>query len=239
MDVIIYDDQELLILKRQVLTLESELNYSYNELAEIEKTINNFSNKHNQELGEVLKNLLKFRKEKLEVEKDLNKKKQKDFEEAKAEYEEFNENYEFLKTEKLFDLNDEEKIEIKKAYRKATKLCHPDIVSNDFKIQAEEIFKELKKAYEENNIKRVKEILDNLEKENLFVNKSESITEKSKLKIEILNLKNKLDKIISEIESVKSSEPYITIIKIDDWDNYFKIKKSILKEELNYLQNSE
>lgn len=87
MDVIIYDDQELLILKRQVLTLESELNYSYNELAEIEKTINNFSNKHNQELGEVLKNLLKFRKEKLEVEKDLNKKKQKDFEEAKAEYE--------------------------------------------------------------------------------------------------------------------------------------------------------
>ena len=111
--------------------------------------------------------------------------------------------------------------------------------TNDFKIQAEEIFKELKKAYEENNIKRVKEILENLEKEKLFVNKSESITEKSKLKIEILNLKNKLDKIISEIESVKSSEPYITIIKIDDWDNYFKIKKSILKEELNYLQNSE
>lgn len=239
MDIIIYDDQELIKLKIEAKALEIDFNLKNDELVEIGKIINNFSIKHNQELGEVLKNLLKFRKEKLEVEKDLNKKKKKEFEEAKAEYEEFNENYEFSKTENLFDLNDEEKIEIKKAYRKATKLCHPDIVSNDFKIQAEEIFKELKKAYEENNIKRVKEILENLEKEKLFVNKSESITKKSKLKIEILNLKNKLDKIISEIENLKSKEPYLTIIKIEDWDKYFKTKKSILLEELNYLQNNE
>lgn len=238
MNIVIYDDQELSKLKNEVKEIEIDFNFKSDELSEIEKIIRNFSIKQNQELGEVLNNLLKFRKEKLEVEKDASKKKKKEFEEAKAEYEEFNESYQFSKTEKLFELNDDEKIEIKKAYRKATKLCHPDIVSNELKNQAEEIFNELKKTYEENNIKRVKEILKNLEKGNLFVNKSESITEISKMKVEILKLKTKLEKIIFEIENLKSTDPYLTIIQIEDWDNYFKIKKNILDEELNYLQNN-
>ena len=238
MNIVIYDDQELSKLKNEARNLETDFNFKSDELSEIEKIIRNFSIKQNQELGEILNNLLKYRKEKLEAEKDTSKKKKKEFEEAKAEYEEFNENYEFSKTEKLFELTDDEKIEIKKAYRKATKLCHPDIVSNELKNQAEEIFNELKKAYEENNIKKVKEILENLEKGNLFVNKSESITEISKLKVEIIKLKTKLEKIISEIENLKSTDPYLTIIKIEDWDNYFKTKKNILTEELNYLQNN-
>ncbi len=58
------------------------------------------------------------------------------------------------------------------------------------------------------------------------------------MKIEIENLKNKLDKLASEIENLKSTEPYLTIINIEDWDKYFKKKKNILIEELNYLQNN-
>ena len=42
MDIILYDDQELLKLKIEVKTLEIDFNLKNDELAEIEKIINNY-----------------------------------------------------------------------------------------------------------------------------------------------------------------------------------------------------
>ena len=68
------------------------------------------------------------------------------------------------KDKKVIEITEEQKQELKAYYRKASKLCHPDVVAEEFKKQAEQIFKDLKDAYDSNDLQKVKEILSNLEK---------------------------------------------------------------------------
>src|SRR5699024_5267806 len=56
------------------------------------------------------------------------------------------------------NLNDEDKKTIKKVYRQASQICHPDRVSEDMKDIAQEIFIQLNEAYNANDLKAVKRI---------------------------------------------------------------------------------
>lgn len=56
-------------------------------------------------------------------------------------------------------LSKSEEKELKELYRKASKLCHPDIVPPEQKKEAEDIFKELNHYYSNKNIFQVRKIL--------------------------------------------------------------------------------
>ena len=111
-------------------------------------------------------------------------------------------------------------------------ICHPDKVSDHLIKDAENVFIELKNAYDTNNLKRVNEILSQLEKGDYFKPKSETVTEKDLLKAAISKLKLQMQFIENEIKAIKQSEAYKTIISITNWDEYFDITKQKLQEEL-------
>lgn len=235
----LYQDLELKALKLELQELEFELNHKNIEFIEIEKLIHNFDLRQNNELGSIIEKILRFRKENLASQQKSNPKKQQEYEEAKFEYEEFNEQFENSKTETLFELNEEEKIEIKKLYRQASKLCHPDIVPEKLRVQAEEIFKKLIKAYEENDLAKVKEIFYSLKNGDYNLAKSDTINKKTLLKIEISKLRNILREIDSKIEDLKITDSYKLILQIEDIDLYFENTKIALLEELKFLQKNE
>ena len=54
----------------------------------------------------------------------------------------------------LFKLNPEQKRELKSLYRKASKLCHPDVANGKSALKARATFIELKLAYERNDLER-------------------------------------------------------------------------------------
>ena len=172
----------------------------------------------------------------LEIEKDEDENKQQEYDEAKYDYEQFNKQFEATKAEKVFELTEDETLELKKRYRKATKLCHPDIVADELKEQADAVFKELKEAYEQNNLVRVTEILTMLERGDMFILKSDSINEKAKLKSEALNLHSKFNTLTKTLNDLIKTETYQTIISIQDWNEYFINTKQILIEELNHWE---
>jgi len=231
-------ETEISVLKLEIKELELEINTLDNEKAEIEKLIHEFEIKHTKELGEIILEILRLRKEKLEKEVKLNEKKQDEFYEAKRDYDDFQYTYETTKEEKIFDLTPEEKQKLKSKYRKASKLCHPDIVSDDLKEKAEQIFKDLKKAYEQNDLNKVNEILENLEK-GIFISKSDSINEKENLKNILNGLIIKRDNLIKIIDNIKNTNTYKIIIKIPNWDKYFSETKEQLEKELCKLQINE
>ena len=65
------------------------------------------------------------------------------FKEAKEDSELFDEEYDEIIAKEHHDLDEEQLEELKKAYKKASKLCHPDIVTEELKEQAHEIMTEL------------------------------------------------------------------------------------------------
>lgn len=226
-----YIDPELEGLKLEAKVLEAEVNQLSDEKADLEKLIHDFGVRHNNELGELILKILRFRKSKAKgTPKEA---------EAEKDYNEYSREYEISKDEKINELTEEEQKELKQKYRKASKLCHPDVVSEEQKELADKLFAELNAAHQRNDLKRVREILDNLEKGNFFVSKSDAINEKQLLKTEIEKLRLRIKELRGQVQGIKESEAFTTITSIDDWDAYFKETKEQLEKQAKGLSGGE
>ena len=157
--------------------------------------------------------------------------------EAEDDYNTYHQEYEATKNEEVATLTDEEQKELKSKYRKASKLCHPDVVSGEQKELATKLFAELSAAYEKNHIKRVSEILEGLEKGNFFVSKSDAINEKQLLQAEMQKQRMRVKELKEQLQTIKESDTYKTISSIDNWDEYFINAKQKLRLQLNELGN--
>jgi hypothetical protein len=223
----IWNDPEISGIRLEIKLLESQINAFDNEKIELEKVLSDFQHQHTLELGSLILEVLKLRKIKYK-----NHKKET---EAEEDYNNYNDQFETEKNKHQYELNEEEKLELKKNFRKATTLCHPDKVIEEQKAEAEEIFIALKKAYDEHDIAKVKQILKNLQTGNSFASQTESITEKEKLIIALHKLKQKLKQLEKDIITLKESETFETINNITNWDTYFKETKTQLQQELQNL----
>lgn len=225
----VWTDPEIAALKLEIKNLENQLNGYDNEKIELEKLLSEFQHRHTIELGEIILEILKLRKLKFKADKAK-------YKDAENDEKQYREQVEIEKTKKIFDLTDEQKIELKKKFRKATHLCHPDKVSDEFKDAAQKIFIELKQAYDTNDIKKVAEILNDLEQGNYLKSRSETVSERELLKSAISKLRIQIKTLEKEIISIKQSETFNTISGIKDWDEYFKTMKQRLQKERDDLE---
>lgn len=223
----IYFDPAVDALKLEIKSQETTINFLSGEIADLEKLIHEFGVRHNKELGELLIKILQFRKE--------NAKGTSQQREAEDDYNTYHQEYESTKNEKVATLTDAEKGELKDKYRKASKLCHPDVVSEEQKEFATKLFSDLSAAYEQNDIKQVKEILENLEKGHFFVNKSDAINEKELLQAERKKQVLKIEELKEQLRVIRESDTYKTISNIENWDEYFAVAKQKLKSQLENL----
>src|SRR5690554_4803329 len=224
--LIVWDNPEINALQLELKLLENQINAFENEKIELEKVLSDFQHQHTKELGELILAILKIRKEKL---KD---------EEAANDYNEYQKQYTNEIEREVYELNDEQKRALKKEYKSASILCHPDKFTNEPKEvqeQAEALFKELNEAHSKNDIERVQEIYSNLKKGILSVSANKQ-TDKDVIKIQVERLKQKLTRLQTEIEQIKQSDVFIQISAITNWDTYFKDQKELLEKELEDLQ---
>ncbi len=299
--ITVYEDEELNSLKLELKVLENRISELNEKKAEYLNLINDFNNKYNLELGELIEEILKLRKEILyrEIDKkkqklEENKKKlakykqeldeladkikklnpfdeeydelykkfknkykkyeklknevneeeniendeeYKEYKQAEEEYEEYSEEYNEIKDKDINELTDEELAELKKMYKKAAKLCHPDIVVDELKEQALKFIQELNDAYEKRDLETTKKILSSLEDGNAFNVPSDTINDKAKLKEKIAQARARTEEILKEIDEIENSDTFKTIIEIEDVDSYIEsIKDQLLKEKQKLIK---
>ena len=226
--IVIYNDIDLVALKLEIRQLEHQLNAYDNEKIEIEKVLNEFNHQHTKELGWYISRILYLRK-------ILSQDDPKAYAEAVQDEKDYHEQIEAENDKVIYELDEEQRKDLKKAYRKASQICHPDRISEDMKEIAEQLFIQLNEAYEKNDIQTVTKILAELE-QGIFRPRSETVSEKSQLQAIITQLKFKITRIEKEIFEMKESEAYETIIDIEDWDQYFANTKEQLIEEIDRLE---
>ncbi len=226
----IYLDPEIDALKLEIKSLEAAINFLSDEKADLEKLIHEFGIRHNKELGELLIKILQYRKE--------NTKGTPQQQEAEDDYNTYHQEYEATKNEEVVTLTEEEQKELKSKYRKASKLCHPDVVSEEQKELATKLFAELNAAYEKNDIKRVREILESLNNGHFFISKSDAINEKQLLKAEMERQRLRVKQLKDQLQALKESDTYKTISSIDNWDEYFDTAKQKLRLQINELEGA-
>jgi hypothetical protein len=238
----IYKDPQIDLLKRELDDLILALEEQTLEKDELNKLVSNFEADYQNKLGGILRGILRLRKLKAQTEfnETPNQKTEKAYKEAEKEFENFEQDYEQREkqSKNKLELSPEQENELKSSFRKASKLTHPDAVSDEFKEQAKKCFQDLNDAYQNNDLKLVQEILNNLDK-GIFTKKSEKINEIDKLKIEINLIKLKTTEIERQLTEIKNSETYILLQSLDwNWRNYLEEQRKLLENDLLELEKA-
>ena len=241
MGLVSYEDEEVYGLRLELKILESEYEDLSLKKIGLESLINDFNSQYHQRCGELIELILSYRSQLQqrsanENPEDLDK--AEAFEEAQQDYEEFHKEYKETINELPVELSADDQKSLKTAYRKASRLCHPDKVSDEFKDQAAEIFKQLSEAYKSKDLEAVKNILESLESQKRFSAYSDILSNAKKLRIHIAELKTKIASKIDSIDTIKSDETYEVIVSIIDWDDYFTELRNDLSKELIKLQDT-
>jgi hypothetical protein len=231
-----YIDPQLQGLKTEIRLLEVEIATFSSEKAEIDKLIQDYSLRHNREVGKTISELLRLQKILLKKEAAENANKQAEYEEAERDYEAYHQQYEESKKQTQQELNTAELGQLKKAYREAALLCHPDKVHESMKNQAQETFLDLQNAYQQNDLKKIEKILHQLKTSFNFASVADKVNEKQQLLAEVTRLRLILDQLRLELNELKSDESYITVKGIKDWATHFEALKVKLHRQLEKYQ---
>lgn len=226
--LVIYNDIDVSALKLEIRQLEHQLNAYDNEKIELEQLRSEFHHRHTNELGSYIQRLLHLRKV-------STKDNPEEYAEAVQDEQDYNEHIKSELEKTIYELNDDERMDLKKAYRQASQICHPDRVNEEMKEIAEELFIQLNEAYRKNDVAEVQRILAEL-KQGMFKPRSETVSKADQLKVIIQVLKHKIERVEQEIFAIKDSEDYQTISGIADWNAYFEEVKAQLIEEIDYLE---
>lgn len=252
-------------LKQQTLKKKYDEDYqiyhdSKNTINEIKETIKELeslladSDKDSEDYLEIIQAYNELKEELNNLEDDLNAQEEQlsaqkenleydelfeQYEEVKNSYEEFHKEYKDIKEKQSdrLDLSDEEIKELKVFWKKASRLCHPDIVSDELKEKAKEMMQSLNDAYSKRDLKRVKQILSSLENGIAFEVLSDSINNKELLKLKIQEFRENINDIEQEIQDIKSNDTFVIISDLKDWDEYFEALKKQLEIEEERLKN--
>lgn len=235
----VYIDPEIAALQLEIKLLEYQIITLDNEIAEIEKQIAGFNHQMHKRLGGLIEQLFEEKEAYFFRNKQENDKAEAEYETIKEQHEKFTNDSNEEESKIFFEIAEEEKNEIKKLFKAASMLCHPDKFENEtpeIKKMAEEIFKELNAANEKNDMKTVQHIYQQLKAGilNIKIKKQEN---KELLKLQYESLTSKfLAK--GELLTEYNESDIIKLLKdYPDLDVFFIEKEQQLQQELMYWKN--
>ena len=244
-DLLRQQNQQLAVYIDPVIgALKVELSYQQNELSKKEiireehsKLIDLFHARYFSKVGHLIEKLLFLRKEKLRIQVKMNPDLQKLLELAEKEYADFFEYKEQSKDGIIYQLSDAKLKEIKRLYRKASKVCHPDRVKEQQRAQAEELFNKLQKAYKRNDIKKVRSIATFLEKAGHFDMKIDAYDNVEVVRAQIENILAQIEETEDEITNIEGSSAFQTVDNIkEDWNEYFAVIQDNFKAQIGEIE---
>ena len=174
---------------------------------------------------------------KKEIENLKIKEAKQDCSESNFNFNQFNNIFEQEVQNDKCTLSVEKEKELKSIYKKAAHLCHPDIVDKSRKNDAQDIFKELNKAYVDKDLNLIKEMLLFLGNGEIFNTKRFKLSDEDSLQKTINELKQKKETLTKDIHFIKCEHEFSFIFSIKDEKAYFKNVESNLLQLLSELKD--
>lgn len=242
----VYQDPEVAALKLELVELEKQLNQLHNKRDDYLALLDDYNRLYLNKAGEIIDQILYYQMllAQLNAKQDPDEENENIFFEAQQAYQEYHEDYqkyqeyqEYIEEHPPVHLNKENTKTLKKAFQQASKLCHPDMVVDELKEQATQVFQVLSDAYQKKDLLVVQEILENLKSEGIFTQASEKIDNKEILKQRIQLIKERILTIQDEIESIKQDETDQIIEELNgDYEAYLDHRAGELNLELKVLK---
>jgi cytochrome c5 len=247
--IVVTGQGEIVQLRLQLEALELHLESLLNEKAELERNLATFNRRHDEALGDLIQSVLKAQ---AVLARQIAALSQKAAERAGAEavakeaeqaYKDYAEQHkELQRAEPMRRLDTEDERELKKLYRKACSLCHPDKFSEDMKMRAHEAFVTLKAAYESNDLTRVREIYDTLKSGGLTNSRSRNQGTVGALRAAITEIEYAIARLVAELRALQASDAVRMLLAAGateaEWPEYFEHQRQNLKAQLERIEQS-
>ncbi len=233
--VTVYSDPEIAEIRLELNALEIQISSLESEKADINKSLYTFHFRHTTELGEIIRKILRLREALLKSEADIDESKQEEYEDAKNDSAEYEEDYQETIQKEIFTLTKAEEQEQKTIFRACLKMCHPDAVASEYREDATLLCSQLNEANSRNDFNAIKEIFENLN-QGIFKPLSDTVGDAQQLLREAVKHRTKVKRLAKEIFDLRTSETYIKVKRISDWDEYFTLMRAQLHAELEALE---
>ncbi len=242
-EVSVFVDEEFEALKREYLEL-SELYASELERKEgILALYDAFNAAYYGRFGEILGEILALQK-KLAKAAIKNAKSAEERAQKQKIYDDIFAQEEQLKAHKnapapKFELDEAGESELKSLFRKAVKLCHPDMIGSADKLKH---YHKVVQAHKDKDLQGLRELLWELE--SALANAFEDFEgdgvaadeQKERLKAMIAGLKERLECLKTELGELKNSAKYEIVSDKQGWEAFFAREKTQLENERDRLK---
>lgn len=235
--VTVFKDIEKEELVFKIRLISEQIKQVEIEITEVEEQVSHFNRRYILELNPLIAAVILLKRriyEKLKQSGIFDE----TFEELSQEYEKVKTELEEEEENDVPDLSVDEINNLKKMYHEASTLCHPDsskCVIED-KSQAQAIFSSLSTAYKSKDFNKVKEIYNEL-KSGIFNPHDIGDSELGKLRNRYAALEYKFGNRISVLRKLKTTEPYLFLADMPDWDVFFEAQRVLLTKQKEDLES--
>lgn len=256
--LVLREDIDVPNLQFQLQVLELRLQSLSDEKSDLERTLVIFNRRYNDALGTLLIDLLgvqaKLARQKAEAHRqqaDENSKAEQEAEQAEQEaeqaeqdWQDYQQEYEEQQTQHAPNrLSEEDEQELKKLYRKACSLCHPDRFDNDQKEAAHQMFVALQDIYKTNDLPALRELHTTLKSGGLpKAPRSITLSRSDALRAAIAELQHRISETLRQLQRLHHSEG-ADLLRLagnteSEWLSFFEKQKQLLQEEILQLQHT-
>lgn len=159
-------------------------------------------------------------------------------EEAKEKYESYQEKQTDAEQRRHNDkkLSSEQRQELKRLWRQASRLCHPDLVADEFKEKAHQLMVQLNQARQKGDFPTIHALLESLKQGLEPLMASDLIDDLERLRRKINDVRKQIDVILHELNTLEKEESWRLATSLPDKDKWFREQENVLSTTLNLLE---
>nr|WP_318384327.1 DNA repair protein [uncultured Enterobacter sp.] len=151
---------------------------------------------------------------------------------ARKEYEHYQEQQHDAEQRFSFEqrMSEDERRELKRLWRQASKLCHPDLVDDELKDEANATMVQLNQARQRGDLSAVRSLLTRLQKGLEPLMASDRLNDLARLREKILDVKQHIASLRQELSALEQENAWQLVSSLGDQEVYFTQQEKSLSE---------
>ncbi|EKY3998294.1 DNA repair protein [Enterobacter roggenkampii] len=188
--------------------------------------------KHLEQQSNLIANLLA---EALELESGLTREEEparQARDEANEEYEKYREQHHDaeVRLRKGKHLSQEDQNELKRLWRQASKLCHPDLVADDLKEEANNMMVQLNQAKQRGDVKAIRSLVARLQQGFEPLMASDRLNDLERIRKKMAQVREQIDILVNELAELEKEESWLLVSSLSNMEAYFAQQEKALHE---------
>ena len=127
-------------------------------------------------------------------------------------------------------LSEEDRNELKRLWRQASKLCHPDLVADDRKEEANAIMVQLNQAKQRGDVKAIRSLVARLQQGFEPLMASDRLNDLERIRKRITHVREQIDTLVNELAELEKEESWLLVSSLSNMETYFAQQEKALHD---------